>query len=87
MRGLASPHPIMGASRCVPLLVGFRRRQQWQCTAGFTGDKATCPVLLSRRQVQDTRHHGRYGREGQRMLLLICKALVHDSPLSGVGLA
>ena len=32
-------------SRCVPLLVGFRRRQQWQCTAGFTGDEATCPVF------------------------------------------
>ena len=23
MRGLASPHPILGASRCVPVLVGF----------------------------------------------------------------
>ena len=28
-----------------PCLSAFRRRQQWQCTAGFTGDEATCPVF------------------------------------------
>ena len=87
MRGLASPHPILGASRCDPVLVGFVV-DKWQCTAGFTGDKATCPFfLLSRRQAQDARHHGRYGREGQRTLLLIYKPLVYDSHLFGVCLA
>ena len=28
-----------------PCLSAFRRRQQWQCTAGFTGDEATCAVF------------------------------------------
>ena len=46
--------------------VAFRRRQQWQYTAGFSGDEApyavfSVPVI----QAQDARHHGRYGREGQ----------------------
>ena len=28
-----------------PCLSAVRRRQQWQCTAGFTGDEATCAVF------------------------------------------
>ena len=28
-----------------PCLSAFRRRQQWQCTAGFTGDEAPCAVF------------------------------------------
>ena len=39
---------------------------RWQYSAGFTGDEAPHAVIIhSRRQAQDARHHGRYGREGQ----------------------
>ena len=87
MRGLASPHPILGASRCVPVLVGFVVDNIGSARLVLLVTKQLALFLLFRRQAQDARHHGRYGREGQRMLLLIFKPLVYDSHLSGVCLA
>ena len=81
MRGLASPHPILGASRCVPVLVGFIADNSGSARLVFLVTMQLAPVFPCRRQAQDARHHGRYGREGQRMLLLIYKPLVY------VGLA
>ena len=41
---MASPHPILGASRCVPVLVGFVADNSGS-TAGSAGDKATYPFF------------------------------------------
>ena len=82
--GIPSPHP--GCLALCSRVCRLRRRQQWQCTADFTGDKATCPVFsfsVVRPKMRDIMA----GMDEKDRELLIYKPLVFDSHLFGVRLA
>ena len=70
MRGLASPHPILGASSAWLSTTVAVHGWILQVTLQLERE-----VQLCFRQAHDARQHGQYGREGHRMMSLIYKSL------------